>query len=121
MQKTTPNSTLPRKRGALKLLINGGAATLVHKNWGQNFSHRPLGTIANKTGNKGTPEHCKCTQNFTTYARRWGTTRVPSTCQPLQTASIDLRIGFPLFDLQDRESKPATEKSSIWSQDFRTC
>src|SRR5210317_2466991 len=120
MQKTTLNSTLPRKRGALKLLLNGGAATLVHRNWGHKFSHRPLGTIANKTGEKGTPEHCKHTQNFTTYVRLWGTTRVPSTCQPLQAASVDLKIRFPLFDLQDRESQPATEKSSFWSHDFRT-
>src|SRR5210317_1351108 len=120
MKQTTPIPHNPGKDNALKFLLNRGAATLVYRNWGHNCSHRPLGTIANKTGDKGTPEHCKRTQNFTTYVRLWGTARVPSTCQPLQTASIDLRIGIPLFDLQDRESKPATEKSSFWSQDFRT-
>src|SRR5210317_1235519 len=121
MQEITPNSTLPWKKGTFKLLLNRGVLTLVHRNWGHNFSNRSLGTIANKTGDKGTPEHCKRTQNFMTYVRLWGTTRVPSTCQPLQTASIDLKIGISLFDLQDRESKPAMEKSSFWSQDFRTC
>src|SRR5210317_112590 len=101
MQKTTPNSTLSRKRGALKLLLNRGTATLVHRNWGHNYSHRPLVLFPTKTGEKGTPEHCKCTHNFATYARLWRTTRVRSTCHPLQTASVDLRTGFPLFDLQD--------------------
>src|SRR5210317_1182756 len=100
MQETTPNSTLPQKRGTLKLLLNGGAETSVHRNWGHNFSHRPLGTIANKSGDKGTPEQCKHTQNFTTYAGSGKQQEFLPPANPFQTASIDLRVGFPLFDLQ---------------------